>query len=165
MNDRRTRVLVVDDDHDSADVLALLLTMCGYDARACYGGVEALAAARGFRPHAVVLDVAMPGGDGLGVARRLRERPGSSGAVIVGVSGYSDEGDRARAAAAGFDHYLAKPADPEALLALLARVPAARAPLPDPRYGAFGRRPSHAGRPRPSGDGPTAVGRPAAPAR
>ncbi len=118
----RPRALVVDDIADAADILAVLMRLWGYDAKACYGGVAALAVARSYRPHVVLLDVGLPGVDGFRVALGLREMSGSQGTVIIGISGHADAVCRARARATGFDHYLIKPADPVHLRGLLARV-------------------------------------------
>jgi CheY-like chemotaxis protein len=122
LQDERPRILVVDDNADTADVTAFLLRMWGYDAEACYGGAAALEAARAYRPHAVLLDIGMPGMDGFEVARGLRARPESTDIVVIGISGHATEGHRARSGGAGFDHYLFKPVEPEDLRGLLAQV-------------------------------------------
>jgi len=80
----------------------------------------ALAAAATFRPDAVVLDLGLPGMDGFEVARRLRDRSGGNGLVLVAVSGYGADEDRKRARQAGFDHHLVKPAEIGTLTSLLA---------------------------------------------
>src|SRR3954447_18732611 len=96
------RVLVVDDHADSADTLAWLLRLWGHEAEARYDGGSALESARASPPDVLVLDVAMPGMDGLEVARSLRGQACSAGPVIVAVSGYGDEAFLLRAREEGF---------------------------------------------------------------
>jgi PAS domain S-box-containing protein len=112
------RVLVVDDNRDAAETLALLLRSAGHEVCLAYDGVEALAAAEGFGPEVAFLDIGLPGLDGYEVARRLRQRPGKL--LLVAVTGYGQEEDRRRAHAAGFDRHLVKPVDPTVLQELLA---------------------------------------------
>ncbi|HEU4429319.1 MAG TPA: response regulator [Myxococcota bacterium] len=112
------RVLVVDDNRDSADSLALLLRLRGHEPQACYDGTSALEAARTLQPHAVLLDLSMPDLDGFDVCRRLREE-GLESALIVALTGYGQEADRNRSLASGFDAHLVKPVDPELVAKLL----------------------------------------------
>jgi PAS domain S-box-containing protein len=105
----RERVLVVDDNVDAADSLAALLRLQGHEVRTAYGGAEGLAAAEGFHPHLVLLDLGMPHVDGYEVARRLRAMPGGAAYTLVAVSGWGQAADRRRSADAGFDHHLTKP--------------------------------------------------------
>jgi CheY-like chemotaxis protein len=109
------RVLVVDDNHDSADTMAELVRIWGYDVRTAHDGPAALDCARGFRPHVVLLDVGLPGMDGYELARRLRAE-GLAGDLLVSVTGYGQDEDRRKAQEAGFDHHLTKPVDPDTLL-------------------------------------------------
>src|SRR5579883_2092683 len=95
------RVLVVDDSWDTADSLAQLLTLWGYDAEAGYGGAAALEAARTYRPDVVVLDVAMPSMDGFQVAVALRQMPGLEGITVIGLTGYGNEACQTAAREAG----------------------------------------------------------------
>jgi PAS domain S-box-containing protein len=122
------RVLVVDDNRDAAATLARFLALSGHDVRTAHDGKAALAAARTFRPEVVLLDISLPGMDGYQVARQLRERDGDGRALLAALTGYGQEEDRRRSHEAGFDAHLVKPADPDELLALIARcaVPAAR---------------------------------------
>jgi signal transduction histidine kinase len=114
------RVLVVDDNHDAADSLALLLKMMGHEVRTAYGGAAALAASRSWRPEVVLLDIGLPGLDGYAVGRRLRdERPGEE-LLIVALTGYGQDEDRRRSQEAGLDLHFVKPVDPNALRDLLA---------------------------------------------
>jgi PAS domain S-box-containing protein len=118
----RQRVLVVDDNCDAAESLAMLLGHLGVDVRVAHDGLQALAEFEAFRPRVVLLDIGMPGMDGYAVARHLRERCGDTGQPleIVAVTGWAQDEDKARARAAGFDHHLVKPPDIEALQAVLA---------------------------------------------
>jgi CheY-like chemotaxis protein len=113
------RVLVVDDNRDSADSMMLLLRALGHETRACYRGEAALAAVPQFRPEVVLLDIALPGIDGYEVARQLRGMRGGAALVLAAMSGFGRDEDRDRAREAGFDRYLVKPVDREALVALL----------------------------------------------
>jgi signal transduction histidine kinase/integral membrane sensor domain MASE1 len=115
------RVLVVDDNLDSAESLAILLQMQGHDVRMASDGPSALAAAREHRPELVLLDIGLPAGmDGYELAQRLRPEAGLERAVIVAVTGYGQEEDRRRTADAGFDGHLVKPVDMQKLWRLLA---------------------------------------------
>ena len=113
------RVLVVDDDADTADSLVLLLTLWGCRAAAAYDGRAAAGAALATRPDVVVLDLGLPGLDGYEVARRLRVAPGLEKVRLIAVSGFGREEDRERSRAAGFDHHLLKPVEPDVLRDLL----------------------------------------------
>ena len=103
------RVLVVDDNRDSADSLALLLTTLGHDVRAVYDGESAIGEAGRFRPHVVLLDLGMPGLDGLETARRLRAAHPGEAMFLVAVTGWGQDRDRQQTRAAGFDAHLVKP--------------------------------------------------------
>lgn len=119
------RVLVVDDNVDSARSMAMLLELEGYDVECAFDGEEALRLAASLRPHVVMLDLGLPLLNGYDVARRLRQDPtmarGGVPLLLMAVSGYGRERDRAQARDAGFDLHLTKPADPELVLQLLAR--------------------------------------------
>ncbi len=112
------RVLVVDDNADAADTLALLLETYGARARAVYGGTAALAALPAFAPSVVLLDLGMPEMDGFDVARAIRAE-GHAHVRIVALTGWGQQADRERTRAAGFDHHLTKPVDLGALAAWL----------------------------------------------
>jgi PAS domain S-box-containing protein len=114
------RVLVVDDNHDAADSLALLLRLAGQEVRVAYDGPSALAAAREFAPALVLLDIGMPGMDGYEVARRLRQLPGQERVLLAALTGWGQEEDRRRSLEAGFDRHLVKPLEPEELQEVLA---------------------------------------------
>jgi PAS domain S-box-containing protein len=113
------RVLVVDDNVDAADTLALLLESHGARARAVYGGPAALASLPAFAPDIVLLDLGMPEMDGFDVARAMRA-DGWRHLRIVALTGWGQQADRARTRDAGFDHHLTKPVDLEALASWLA---------------------------------------------
>jgi PAS domain S-box-containing protein len=114
------RVLVVDDDAAVAASTTLWLELEGHEVRVARDGPAAIAEARGFRPHAVLLDIGLAGMDGYEVARRLRSLPGGSELLLVAVTGYGDEAAIGRSRAAGFDQHLVKPFDPRRLSDLLA---------------------------------------------
>jgi PAS domain S-box-containing protein len=113
-------VLVVDDDVDAADSLALLLRMSGYDALVAYSGATALQAAVERQPAAVILDLSLPGMDGYELARRLRRHPQLAAVPLLALSGHGRQEDSDRSLAAGFAAHLVKPVEIERLLALLA---------------------------------------------
>ena len=113
------RVLVVDDNLDSARSMSLLLKLWGHESEVAPDGPAAIERAAALRPHVVLLDIGLPGMSGYDVARELRCRPESRGAMIVAVTGYGRSEDRQRSAAAGFDHHLVKPVDPSAVERLL----------------------------------------------
>lgn len=114
------RVLVVEDNLDMANALATLLRLHGHDTAVAHDGQAALATARGFQPDVVLLDLGLPGMDGYEVARRLRAELAARPPLLVAMTGYGQEEDLRRSAAAGCDHHLVKPvqfAEIERLLA------------------------------------------------
>jgi CheY-like chemotaxis protein len=113
------RILVVDDNKDSAETLGRLLRLFGNDVRTGHDGRLALEVAAVFRPDVVILDVGLPGMDGLEVCRRLRARTGDGRPLIVAMTGFGQEEDRRRSEEAGFDAHMVKPLDLEALQELL----------------------------------------------
>ncbi|HSC64013.1 MAG TPA: response regulator [Caldimonas sp.] len=113
------RILVVDDNHDAAEATKVLLELGGHEVKMVGDGNEALASAPVFAPDVVLLDIGLPMMDGYQVARRLREVAETSASCLIALTGYGQPADRERARAAGFDHHLTKPADPDALLALV----------------------------------------------
>src|SRR5690606_34059029 len=114
-------VLVVDDNHDAATMLAMLLRVDGREVHVAHSGAEALEVEREVEPAVVVLDIGMPGMDGLGVARRLRARRPGGERVLIALSGHGRREDRERAAQAGSDHYFVKPVAFEDLRHVLAQ--------------------------------------------
>jgi CheY-like chemotaxis protein len=116
---RKVRILVVDDNVDTARGMSRLLRLIGHEVATAHSGHEAIEAARAHRPEFVLLDIGLPGMNGYEVASKLRQEECCKTAVIVAVSGYGQEEDRRRSRDAGFDHHLTKPLDHDALLALL----------------------------------------------
>jgi len=114
---KRLRVLVVEDNRDSAESLRLLLEAFGNEVAVAHSGPEGLAAAKAMRPDVVLCDIGLPGLDGFGVAAALRQSPETAAARLIAVTGYGDEEDRRRSREAGFDVHLVKPVEPERLLA------------------------------------------------
>jgi CheY-like chemotaxis protein/two-component sensor histidine kinase len=121
------RILVVDDNRDAADSLAIMLKLMGHDIEKAYDGLAAVQAAAAFRPDVVLLDIGLPKMNGLEVARQVREEPWGKQMILIAVTGWGQEEDRRRALEAGFDHHLTKPVDAAVLAKLLAvlAVPAA----------------------------------------
>ncbi len=120
------RVLVVDDNVDAADGLALLLDLQGHQTRVAYDAASALEAVKEFRPEVAILDIGMPLMDGYELARRLRAAPETEKTVLVAMTGWGQEEDVRRATEAGFHHHLVKPSEPAVLEKLLADVASAR---------------------------------------
>jgi signal transduction histidine kinase/methanogenic corrinoid protein MtbC1/ActR/RegA family two-component response regulator len=120
--ERAVRILLVDDNVDAAESLAMLLRLLGHEVAVAHDGPAALREADAQRPEVVLLDIGMPRMDGYEVARRLRERPGPGQAVLVALTGWGQEEDRRRSREAGFDHHLVKPVELSALQKLLAQV-------------------------------------------
>jgi signal transduction histidine kinase len=108
------RILVVDDNADSADSLAMILTISGHEAQPVYTASEALVRAADYDPDVILLDIGLPDIDGYEVARRLKGR--GSHARLIAVTGYGRPEDIRRAQSAGFDSHLVKPIDPQRLL-------------------------------------------------
>jgi two-component system CheB/CheR fusion protein len=121
------RILVVDDHVDGAESVALVLRLSGHEVRVVHDGQAALDAAEAFRPEVVLLDIGLPGMDGLEVARRLRQQPEFRDVLLVALTGYGRDEDRIRTQEAGFDVHLVKPVHANDLPPLLARIP--RCPL------------------------------------
>jgi CheY-like chemotaxis protein len=113
------RVLVVDDNVDAARTLYALLSELGHVPAVAYDGVVVLELARSFEPSVALLDIGLPVMDGYELAGRLRAQLGAAAVRLIAVTGYGQDGDRARAKQAGFDHHLVKPITVEALVTLL----------------------------------------------
>jgi CheY-like chemotaxis protein len=116
------RVLVVDDNRDSADTLSTLLQVLGCEVAVAYDGEEALRVGRQFKPDAVLLDLGMPRLNGFEACECMRREPWGKGICIVAVTGWGQEEDRRRTKEAGFDAHMVKPADPGKLTELLASI-------------------------------------------
>jgi PAS domain S-box-containing protein len=113
------RILVVDDNIDSAESLALLLRLYGHEVRMAHDGPESIEAARSFNPQIVLLDIGLPGMSGYEVAEKLRAERGANQLLLVALTGYGREEDRRRALESGFDHHIVKPIDPDVLHRLI----------------------------------------------
>ncbi|PCC75286.1 PAS domain S-box-containing protein [Nannocystis exedens] len=113
------RVLVVDDNHDGAGAMAMMLEMLGHEVQTAHDGVEAVEAADAFRPQVIFMDVGMPRLNGLDATRRIRERPWGKDIAVIALTGWGQEADRARSRAAGCDCHLVKPVKVEDLERLL----------------------------------------------
>jgi PAS domain S-box-containing protein len=114
------RVLVVDDNQDAAESLAMLLRMMGHQVRAVHDGQEALALAATFRPAIGILDIGLPKMNGYELAQRIKEQPWGKEIVLVALTGWGQEQHRRRSAEAGFKHHLTKPVELEVLERILA---------------------------------------------
>jgi DNA-binding response OmpR family regulator len=115
------RILIADDDRDSALTLSLLLRQEGHDVRSVHSGREVMTAVRDFDPEVVLLDIAMPLLSGWEVARMIREHFGRR-VTLIGISGkYNHSADNILSERVGFDHYVLKPYDPQTLIALIVR--------------------------------------------
>ena len=116
----RRRILVVDDNRDAADSLAMLLDRAGNETRTAYDGAEAVHAAALFRPQVVLLDIGLPTINGYEAARQIRDQPWGADMALVALTGWSQDEHRQKSKAAGFDAHLVKPANLTALSKLLA---------------------------------------------
>jgi CheY-like chemotaxis protein len=112
-------VLVVDDNKDGADSLALLLNLMGHHVHIAYTGFEALESAKAVRPHAILLDIGLPGMSGYEVARQLRDQTVFGSSVLIAMTGYGQKEDMQLSREAGFNHHLVKPVNPDDLRGLL----------------------------------------------
>ncbi|MEO6436259.1 MAG: response regulator [Tepidisphaeraceae bacterium] len=116
------KILVVDDNHDSAETLAALLSLHGHDVRTAHDGATAVLEATAFRPEVIVLDIGLPDVDGYGICRQIRAQPWGLQITVVALTGWGDEEAKSKSEAAGFDGHLVKPVAEETLLLTLANV-------------------------------------------
>ena len=116
------RILVADDNIDSAASLAMFLSMLGNDVRTANDGLEAVSVATQFEPDVILLDIAMPRLNGYDACRRIRQQPWANKTFIIALTGWGQTEDRKRSLEAGFDHHLVKPMDPVVLEALLTKL-------------------------------------------
>jgi CheY-like chemotaxis protein len=119
---RPLRVLVVDDNVDTAQTLAMLLEQSGHDVRTGHDGPAALEAALDYRPNVVLLDIGLPGLDGYEVAKRIRKQPVLQNVVLVAMTGYGQEADRQTSLDMGFNHHLVKPVNFKNVQQILAMI-------------------------------------------
>ena len=120
----KCRILIADDNQDSADSLAMFLKIKGYEVGTAYDGEQAVEAAEALRPDVALLDIGMPNLDGYDACRRIRQQPWGQGMFLIALTGWGQEEDRRRTEEAGFDQHLVKPVDPAALMKLLASLSA-----------------------------------------
>jgi len=119
---RELCVLVVDDNHDTALGLSLLMRAWGHQSRMAYDGLSAINAALDCHPNLVLLDIGLPGLDGCEVAKRMRQQPTLKNVVLVAVTGWGNDGEKCRAVEAGFNHHLLKPTNIGKLQEIVATV-------------------------------------------
>ena len=114
------RILVCDDERDTANMLALVLREEGHEVHVALRGDEALDVCRLFRPDVVISDISIPGESGYAIARELRQRLGTLAPLLIAISGkWKKSADQLLGKAVGFDHYLLKPADPKEVIRLI----------------------------------------------
>jgi len=113
------RILVADDNRDAAESLAIILRLEGHEVELAHDGQEALRSFATRRPDVALLDIGMPTANGYEVARKIRATPGGEGVLLIAITGWAQDTDKAESRAAGFDHHLTKPIEPEALIGLL----------------------------------------------
>ncbi len=123
----RRRILVVDDNEDSATSLALILGLKGHETKTANDGVEAIKVGDAFQPHVVLLDIGMPKLNGYETARLMRQKEWGRQALLVALTGWGQETDRVRSSDAGFDAHLIKPVEIAAIQRLLAKMRATEA--------------------------------------
>ncbi len=119
---QKRRVLIVDDNRDAADVMAILLRGQGSNVKTAYGGQEAIDLASSFQPHAVLLDIGMPQVDGYQAARSIRASQGGDKMLLIALTGRDLDSERQQIVAAGFDHHLVKPVSSTDVLKLLDEI-------------------------------------------
>src|SRR5262249_55472403 len=119
------RILVVDDNRDSAESLAMLLQLTGNETHTAYDGAEAVEVAAKHRPDVILLDIGLPKLNGYDACRRIREQPWAKNVLLIALTGWGQEEDKRQAQEAGFNFHLVKPVDHAALEKLLAGLPAA----------------------------------------
>ncbi len=124
------RILVVDDNRDAAESLAMVLQLNGHETRLAHDGLDAMQAAEAFRPDLVLLDIGLPKLNGYEVARRLRGEAWGKDMFVAALTGWGQDEDRKKSRDAGFDAHLVKPVDPDTLMKLLATLHSRQEPPP-----------------------------------
>ena len=117
--DKAMRILVIEDHRDTAESLRMLLEVCGYLVTEAYSGPDGVKAAEQWRPDIVLCDIGLPGLDGYGVARKLRDNPATAQVRLIALTAYGEDEHHRRSYEAGFEYHLVKPVDPDALLSVL----------------------------------------------
>ena len=120
---RRFRILVVDDNHDSALSLAMMLSIMGHETRTAHDGESAVETAESFLPEVVLLDIGLPKLNGYEVAQRIRQQPWGVSMFLVAVTGWGQDEDRQRSSEVGLNLHMVKPVEASALEKLLAELP------------------------------------------
>ena len=121
------RILVVDDNRDAAESLAMLLKMMGNNIHTAHDGEEAVTAAREFQPHVVLCDIGLPKLNGYEACRQMKPQAWDKKMILIAVTGWGQDNDRRKSQEAGFDHHMVKPVDPQALMKLLAELDSVKA--------------------------------------
>ena len=121
---QRFRILVVDDNHDSALSLAMMLSIMGHETRTAHDGESAVVTAETFRPEVVLLDIGLPKLNGYEVAQRIREQSWGTSMYLIAVTGWGQDEDRQRSSEVGLNMHMVKPVEPSALEKLLASLAA-----------------------------------------
>ena len=119
---RHFRILVVDDNHDSALSLAMMLSIMGHETRTAHDGESALATAESFLPDVILLDIGLPKLNGYEVAQRIRENAWGESMFLIAVTGWGQEEDRQRSSEVGLNVHMVKPVEPAALERLLSEL-------------------------------------------
>ena len=120
VNDRKSRILVVDDNKDSALSLAMILEFMGHETRTACDGIEAVEVAEEMKPEVILLDIGLPRMNGYDAARKIRALPGGGAIFMIALTGWGQDEDRRRSAESGFNLHMVKPVDPVAIENLLA---------------------------------------------
>jgi CheY-like chemotaxis protein len=120
---RRFRILVVDDNHDSALSLAMMLSIMGHDTRTAHDGESAVETAESFLPEVMLLDIGLPKLNGYEVAQRIRQQAWGRSMFLIAVTGWGQEEDRQRSSEVGLNVHMVKPVEPAALEKILAELP------------------------------------------
>jgi CheY-like chemotaxis protein len=123
---KKRRILVVDDNKDSASSLSLMLKIMGNETKSVFDGLAAVEAAGEFLPEIILLDIGLPKLNGYDACRAIREQPWSEGMYIIALTGWGQDEDRRRSAEAGFDHHLVKPVEMAILQKLFAEMHGSR---------------------------------------
>jgi CheY-like chemotaxis protein len=113
------RILLADDNRDAAESLAIILRLEGHEVDLAHDGQAALRAFAEHRPDVALLDIGMPKTNGLDVARQIRATPDGKDVLLIAITGWAQDADKEQSRAAGFDHHLTKPIEPETLIGLL----------------------------------------------
>jgi signal transduction histidine kinase/CheY-like chemotaxis protein len=127
-SEQRTRRILIADDHpDVVESFQLMLQMMGHEVETAFDGLEVIEKAEQFRPEAIVLDIGMPGLDGLETARRIRQQPWGKRAVLIAITGWGNDDNKRESAEAGFDIHLVKPVDPMTIVSALDKIDESKA--------------------------------------